>query len=168
MEKWKDVVGYEGLYKISSRGRVLSYGKRKRTTVLRQCKNNFGYMQVKLCKNSIRKNTYIHRMVGESFIGPSNMFDHRDQNPKNNSLSNIRKCNKSTNGMNRGKRNGGTSQYMGVHFHKENRRWVAQIKGNRTGVSSYIGSFKTEVEAAKAYNIEAKALHGEFACLNLC
>ena len=120
MEKWKDVVGYEGLYKISSRGRVLSYGKRKRTTVLRQCKNNFGYMQVKLCKNSIRKNTYIHRMVGESFIGPSNMFDHRDQNPKNNSLSNIRKCNKSTNGMNRGKRNGGTSQYMGVHFHKEN------------------------------------------------
>ena len=66
--------------------------------------------------------------------------------------------------LNTRSRKGSTSQYKGVRLNKVLNKWVAQIKLN--GVSTYLGLFTDEVEAAKAYNTAAIELFGEFAHLN--
>lgn len=59
---------------------------------------------------------------------------------------------------------GGTSRFKGVHFHKVNKNWIAAIMKDRK--PHHIGSFRTQEEAALAYNIKAKEYFGEFAYLN--
>lgn len=68
-EIWKDVVGYEGLYQVSNKGRVISKrrlgakgGERKLYLTDR------GYYTVALHKNGVRKRIYVHRIVAEAFI----------------------------------------------------------------------------------------------------
>lgn len=60
--------------------------------------------------------------------------------------------------------NAKTSRYRGVSKHSQNKSWVAQ--GHRNGKPVNIGSFKTEVEAAKAYDAWAEEHYGEYASLN--
>jgi hypothetical protein len=65
-ERWKDVVGYEGLYRVSSLGRLrskfrlLSSGSNRRT----------GYMQIGLTKDSVTRFHTVHSLVAAAFIGP--------------------------------------------------------------------------------------------------
>lgn len=88
-EVWKDIKGYEGLYQVSNLGRV------KRVTtdrLLKPTKHTTGYLRVKLCKNNIRSNKKIHRLVAEAFIpNPENkpQVNHVDENKTNNSLNNL-------------------------------------------------------------------------------
>ena len=57
----------------------------------------------------------------------------------------------------------GRSQYLGVCIRRTG-RISSQISRNKKIV--YIGSYNTEVEAARAYDKKAKELFGEFANLN--
>ena len=57
------------------------------------------------------------------------------------------------------------SQYRGVTWHKGNAKWYARIKIGPTMVE--IGYFDLELEAAKAYNLVARELHGPDARLNV-
>lgn len=77
-EIWKDVVGYEGLYQISNLGRVKSverYRKGKRGSMT-YCKerilssriSNAGYYQVCVCKENMKRQLTIHRMVAMTHI----------------------------------------------------------------------------------------------------
>jgi hypothetical protein len=70
-EIWKDVIGYEGLYQVSSLGRVKSLprnGTIKQERILKHKNNGLGYLQVILSnKNKIDK--YVHILVAESFLG---------------------------------------------------------------------------------------------------
>ena len=56
------------------------------------------------------------------------------------------------------------SGYRGVSKHKRNGTWVSAICINRKTI--YLGSFSTEVEAAKAYDKKALELLGDRAKLN--
>jgi hypothetical protein len=58
----------------------------------------------------------------------------------------------------------GTSRYKGVSWNRQRNGWDAQICLN--GKNRYLGRFRTEVEAAKAYNEGARLHFGEFARLN--
>lgn len=64
----------------------------------------------------------------------------------------------------RPKRHGASSRYRGVSFRRQTQLWIAQVywKGRRY----FLGSFKTETEAALAYNNHAKRIIGELALLN--
>lgn len=66
-EIWKDVVGYEGLYQVSSFGNAKSY-KSDKPIILSPTKNNNGYLLVGLYKNGCQKKLLIHRLVAEAFI----------------------------------------------------------------------------------------------------
>lgn len=92
------------------------------------------------------------------------MFDHRNRNPFENLESNLRPCSSSQNNANKAKESGCSSIYKGVSFYKPRRVWSAQICKDKK--SRWLGYFKNQKEAAKAYNDSAIRLFGEFAVLN--
>lgn len=100
-EVWKDIIGYEGLYQVSSLGRVKStgtvwngwvYHKKKETIRKSNANVKNGYHSLCLSKDSKVKRHYVHRLVGESFIdNPLNkpQINHLDGNKNNNKVDNL-------------------------------------------------------------------------------
>ena len=86
----RDIPGYEGLYAITSCGRVWSY---KRKIFLKPCKTKNGYLQVTLSKNGDREQIYVHRVVIETYEPCENMKDlqvnHKSEIKTNNCLNNL-------------------------------------------------------------------------------
>jgi hypothetical protein len=162
-EIWKDIEGYEGLYKISSFGNVFSV----RSNKIMLCKVHRGYKNLYLNINKQRKFFRISRLVAQHFIpNPENkkLVDHIDRNTSNNHVSNLRWATFSENLGNQLSRKGSASKYKGVSFHKEKRKWISMIGGNKKRI--FLGYFHCEKEAALAYNKAAKEIFGEFALLN--
>jgi len=95
---------------------------------------------------------------------PSLDIDHIDGQRGNNSIKNLRLATNHQNQANR-KATFGKSIYKGVCFHKEHKKWMAQLKKN--GETEFIGYFTSEEDAAIAYNERAILMHGEFASLNV-
>ena len=71
-ENWLPVVGYEGFYEVSDRGRVkrVAGGQGATPGLRRLTSNPNGYLQVILSANNIRENKKVSRMVLEAFVGP--------------------------------------------------------------------------------------------------
>ena len=88
----KDVVGYEGLYAVTSCGRVWSYRNER---FLTPGHDKDGYFQVNLYKNGKRKTYKVHRLVAETYLpNPENLsqINHKDENKTNNCLQNLEWC----------------------------------------------------------------------------
>jgi hypothetical protein len=87
-EIWQPVEGFEGLYDVSTHGRVCRDGR-----FLRPSKTRSGHLIVDLRRNNRRKMSAVHRLVLEAFVGPSPPGTegcHRDGDPTNNHLANLR------------------------------------------------------------------------------
>lgn len=133
--------------------------------------NNCGYVKCSyLDENMNRRSMLMHRAI--MFI--KNNFelhdfidiDHKDENPLHNVSSNLRICNASQNGMNRGKQTGiYSSEYVGVCWQKYYQKWVSYIV--IYGKQINLGYFDDETDAAIAYNVAAVQYHKEFARLNV-
>lgn len=90
MEIWKDVVGAEEYYQISSIGRI----RNKLTNQILKPSKSGGYYHIELCYN-IKRNALIHRLVAEAFIpNPFNLpcVNHIDENKLNNCIDNLEWC----------------------------------------------------------------------------
>ena len=121
-----------------------------------------GYYAVRGIKNGKPTLIYMHRII---MGAPKGMqIDHINHNILDNRKENLRVCTASQNGMNQKCRKNTTSEYKGVYWHKQNKKWRTRI--NINGKRIYLGSFKSEIQAAKAYDKKAKILFGEFALLN--
>ena len=101
-EIWKPIEGFEGLYEISSIGRVKSIG------TYNTCKRGImspmidpdGYPHVRLYNSGISKDIAIHRLVAIAFIPNPNNYryvNHKDENTQNNKVSNLEWCTNSYN-----------------------------------------------------------------------
>lgn len=104
MEEWRDVVGMEGCYQVSSLGRVKSLARRiwfgtrwcswREKILIPQRGDSCGHMKLTLCPTGRRVQVLIHRVVLEAFVGPcpagmeSCHFPDRDRS--NNRLDNLR------------------------------------------------------------------------------
>ena len=89
-EIWKDVVGYEGKYKVSNKGRVKTF-QRKVTKILIP-QNHFQYFAVGLNKFGKQKRIGVHVLVAKAFIpNPENKpeVNHIDGNKRNNCVENL-------------------------------------------------------------------------------
>lgn len=93
------------------------------------------------------------------------MFDHINRNPLDNRKVNLRECTRSQNMANKLKRvhKNHTSKYKGVSLFS-NGKFRATILHRRRQIS--LGYFTNEEDAAKAYDMKAKEIWGEFAVLN--
>jgi len=164
---YKNIKGFEGLYKISDTGIVLALDRKVKMPnggykILKESfpsmiPNYKGYLKVMLTdKNGIRKGYFVHRLVGLNFI--ENKFNkpqinHKDKNRKNNNISNLEWVTNRENSIHKIDKTKTSSIYYGVTKSRNN-RWQAQahIKGRNI----YIGMFKTQQEASKAVQ---KACH---------
>lgn len=91
------------------------------------------------------------------------VVDHIDRNGLDNTRRNLRNCTPAQNARNQESKRG-ASQYKGVYYSRKARKWVAQICVDRRRIT--IGSFHSEIEAARAYDRKARELFGQFAYLN--
>lgn len=101
-EIWKDVVGYEGYYAVSNKGRIKSLSRDilcKNRVIHTQDKlmeitpNVGGYNYITLSKEGSYKKHFVHRLVAQAFIENPNNYphvDHIDTNVNNNCSDNLR------------------------------------------------------------------------------
>lgn len=69
-ERWKPVVGFEGLYEVSDQGRVRNrHGKVLKPRWLTNTSGN-RYARYSLCHDGVIKDAYVHALVLEAFVGP--------------------------------------------------------------------------------------------------
>lgn len=126
--------------------------------------NSAGYAYIR-CK---RDDIFIHRLL----LGLPTRYDpitqligeHSDNNRLNNRLSNLRIKKKPDNPKNCKKYKNSKSNYKGVCYHKHINKWETSVQDNKKQMS--YGVYKTEVDAAIAYNIVAFFLFGDMAHLN--
>lgn len=163
-----DVEGYANLYKVTSCGKIWSCITNR---WLKYSKKRNGYLSVTLVKNGIKSYFLVHRLVAIAFIGlnvDKKYINHKNGVKHDNRVENIEWVTPSENNTHalknklsrppRGvKRKDNTSGFVGVV--KNNKNWQAQILVD--GKHKYLGTFKTKVEAAKAYDIASVKYHGD-------
>lgn len=121
--------------------------------------NDKGYA----CIRQHKKSVFLHKVVMNADAGQ--IIDHKDRDKMNCQRDNLRPATNSENTINSDHGSRGKSPYRGVDQDKRSGRWRAYIQKDKK--RKYLGMFEYEIEAAKAYDDEAKIVHGEFARLNL-
>lgn len=92
-------------------------------------------------------------------------IDHQDGDKLNNSRTNLRPATRQENVFNSKPRQGKFSQYKGVGWKADHRKWTARIC--RDGRLINLGYYDNELDAALAYDCAAIQLFGDFAWLNI-
>lgn len=108
----------------------------------------------------------LHRVVTE--CAADKVVDHINGDTLDNRLANLRCCLPWQNSIAEHKKRGGYSQYRGVARGSKRNPFLAQVTWTEGGKKRHrcIGSFSTEEEAARAYDVVAAEMFGEFAVLN--
>jgi AP2 domain. len=108
-------------------------------------------------------NIYMHRVILGALEGEQ--VDHRNGDTLDNRKGNLRITRSdSEQQANRGLSKANTSGFKGVHWHKRDKCWRAQIKVNHKRID--LGRYRTPEEAAAAYDRRAREVWGDFARTN--
>lgn len=157
MEEWKDIEGYEGMYMISSLGRVMSYFKLHAVPesdgILKHSKNRHGYLQIYLTKNSKSKYFAVHRLVAKAFIpNPHNLpfVNHLNEIKDDNRVCNLEWCDAKYN------TNYGTSIQSRASLQK-NRHGSKPVEQYSLN-GEYLTTFPSIMEATRVTGIPPRAI----------
>lgn len=162
-EVFKDIKGFEGLYKISNLGRVKSLSRivynhlgarTLKERILKGSLGSNGYYTVNLMKDNKYKPIAVHQLVAMAFLGHTPcghkvVIDHIDNNRQNNRVDNLQILTMRGNASKRVKEY--TSKYVGVSKKKDSDKWCAFITIN--GKNKNLGTFKSELRASTAYEL---------------
>lgn len=90
---WKDIPGYEGLYKVSNTGKIFSCVTNRELSVIQK---SDGYTGITLCDKDHNKKQYrIHQLVAKAFIpNPNNypFINHKNEIKNDNRVENLEWC----------------------------------------------------------------------------
>ena len=168
-EIWKSIDNLP--YEISPEGLVRrrageKYVHKGKTHVV-PYKSNKGYLIVNLYKEGKAHKFLVHRLIATYYIdNPDQLpcINHKDGNPLNNNIDNLEWCTHQHNmqhawdvGLHTNRRvcasvvrKNSTSLFRGVSWSNDRNKWLAGVTFNKKRY--YIGRFKSEIEAAKAYD----------------
>jgi hypothetical protein len=163
-EIWKDITGYEGLYQISSLGRIKSL--ERITTkgngfdynikeIIMKPYVSFGYDIIDLCKNSIYNKFKVSRLVGIHFIDvnidliETLQINHKDKNTQNNNIENLEWLSNRENSSHNKIGKNFTSKFIGVSWEETHKKFRCRIQIN--GKQESIGESINEIDVAEVY-----------------
>ena len=171
----RDVIGYEGRYKVDKFGQIHSL---TRNLILKPAKqyepNGSYYLRVSLTGDEGKQRSFlVHRIVAQAYIeNPENKptVNHKDGDSSNNCVDNLEwatlaeQRNHSIEELSATFRiqslgykcKGSASRYRGVTKGKTPNRWRAKFTNDN--IEYRLGEFNTEVEAALAYDKAVKTL----------
>lgn len=152
----KDIKNYEGIYAVTSCGKVWSYRSKK---FLKPISDKDGYLKVNLYKDGKMRTFQVHRLVAEAYIpNPENLpeINHKDEVKYHDWVGNLEWCNHEYN-LNYGTRNERASQSARGGVHKKGRKQVYCPELNET--------FWGGIEVERKYGIDqaevSKCCHGK-------
>ena len=166
-EVWKDIPGYEGLYQASNLGKVKSLPRSifngKGYYISKEKLLNLylveGYYRSYLTRELKAKSFSVHQLVAMAFLGHTPcgyqlVVDHINDNMLDNRVENLQIV---SHRFNTYKTQGKyTSEYKGVNWDKQSKKWRAKIQIN--GKSEHLGVFDCEFSAHLAYQNKLKEL----------
>ena len=164
IEIWENIIGYEGLYQVSSLGniksiaRIVAHQKKGNQfysgRMLKSETSNCGYKRIQLCKSNLAKPYSIHRIVALTFIPNPNSYpqvNHIDGNKGNNYIDNLEWCNASENQIHYIKLTNHKNKYLGK-FNEDHpaskivnqydlngnflKQWASTLDAGRNGYNS--------------------------------
>ena len=108
-----------------------------------------------------------HRLIWLYHYGvwPDNQLDHINGIRDDNRIENLREATNQQNMFNRKSVKSSTSQYKGVSWNKQLKKWSANYKINSEQIR--LGVFSDEIDAANAYDKATVELHGSYHKKNL-
>lgn len=151
-EIWRRIRGYEGIYKISNKARIMSL-KRKgvcSNRILKYGKDSNGYYCVSLSSKTSAKYHLVHRLLYSHFIGDlvnGLVIDHIDNNRSNNNLDNLQQVTARVNTTK--DRRGDTSKYLGVSWCRVKEKWRTTMRFDDK--NHHIGYNDNELNAYISY-----------------
>ena len=163
VEQYKIIKDFEN-YSVSNLGNIIN---NKTNRILKPSIDGHGYYTVSLYADGKQFTKKIHKLVGEYFIvNPYNKpcIDHINNNKLDNNINNLRCATLKENQMNRQINSNNTSNYKGVYYRKDNKKWEAKI--NINGKQNHLGYFDKIEDAVHARVKKAQELFGEF--MNSC
>lgn len=170
-EIWRDINGYEGNYKVSSLGRIMScqkyvkgrWGKYvlKKSKIMRQVIGKNGYLHLNLYTGKKPHTFDVHRIVASAFLKKNNDFDdvnHKNGNKKDNRVDNLEFISRSENLIHR---------YRELKQSAVGSKKVICIETNKeyeteTEAAKDIGVSKSSIGTAIKKNYRCKGLHFRF------
>ncbi len=162
-EVFKDIIGYEGIYQISTYGNVKSLKRTVRRAdkyyivqgrILKPSLDGRGYFRVNLHKNGEMKTYKIHQLVSITFLnhtidGHKVVIDHKNNIRTDNRLLNLQLISNRKNVSKDIDKSKTSSKYTGVRWDKNSNKWRAEIYDNSKGY--YLGLFTSEKHASLEY-----------------
>jgi len=151
--EWKDIVGFEGFYKVNDIGQVKSLHSNK---LLKQNITGSGYKYVNLYRFGSQKHKDVHVLMAESFLGHTSngyeiVVDHIDNNKLNNVLKNLQLISNRKNSMkDKNPRSGHSCIY------KNSGNWLVRMRVKGKKIS--VGTFKKIDDAIVARDKYIEAL----------
>ena len=125
--------------------------------------DKYGYGVIQIRNKKYRT----HRLIWLYHYGvwPTGPIDHINGIRSDNTIENLREATTQQNNFNRKPRNGISSTYKGLSWHRRNKKWQVQYQLN--GNMIYVGLYECEIEAAKAYDEAVRKHQREFMKANV-
>lgn len=157
-ETWREIIGYEGHYQVSSLGRVKSIKFGKESIKSLQLKGS-RYYYVILTINNIKKTRKVHQLVAESFLGHipcgfNFVVNHINYDRLDNKVENLEIITARENTSQKHLKS--ASKFTGVTIKKKSNRWNSRITLNSKRI--HLGYFDTEEEASSYYENALKCI----------
>ena len=154
MEVWRKIEGFES-YEVSNLGRV----KNSRGMILKTYESN-GYLKLNISKDAKKVKFRIHQLVAMVFLnhkpcGYEKVVNHINLNKKDNRVENLEIISQRENCNLKHKKS--SSQFVGVSWHKRDKKWQGKIQIKDKQV--FLGYFNSENEANLAYQKALKTIN---------